>query len=308
MLVVVTTELTAARLGVMCHFHTLSGLEVRVVSRRSPIKGRTPTQAVAVPEVLELSRHLVQAQEEERKRISRELHDEAGQGLMVLRLYLGTLVSESPNPELRMKIEEAMSMLDLTIGDLRRIIARLSPRMLEELGLMAAIRKEARELSKSTGMRPRLILPMGFGELDHEIEIALYRSVQEALHNVAKHSRAKNFVIRFGIEDGLAVLRVEDDGVGFSGKGTSRSRSFGLLGMRERIAALGGTVRIRSRKGTGTRITVMLPLPASAARHASRTDLLAGAGGFSSKYEGALETQTNLSPANTHNVHQVHSS
>jgi len=157
-------------------------------------------------------------------------------------------------------------------------------------------------------MRPRLILPMGFGELDHEIEIALYRSVQEALHNVAKHSRAKNFVIRFGIEDGLAVLRVEDDGVGFSGKGTSRSRSFGLLGMRERIAALGGTVRIRSRKGTGTRITVMLPLPASTARHASRTDLLAGAGGFSSKYEGALETQTNLSPANTHNVHQVHSS
>src|SRR5438034_8829513 len=66
--------------------------------------------ADAVPEVLELSRHLVQAQEEERKRISRELHDEAGQGLMVLRLYLGTLVSESPNPELRMKIEEAMSM------------------------------------------------------------------------------------------------------------------------------------------------------------------------------------------------------
>src|SRR5881398_1654824 len=73
-------------------------------------------------------------------------------------------------------------------------------------------------------------------------------------------------------------------------------------------SALGGTVRIRSRKGTGTRITVMLPLPASTARHASRTDLLAGAGGFSSKYEGALEAQTNLSPANTHNVHQVHSS
>jgi signal transduction histidine kinase len=264
--------------------------------------------ADAVPEVLELSRHLVQAQEEERKRISRELHDEAGQGLMVLRLYLGTLVSESPNPELRAKIEEAMSMLDRTIGDLRRIIARLSPRMLEELGLMAAIRKEARELSKNTGMRPRLILPVGFGELDHEIEIALYRSVQEALHNVAKHSQAKNFTIRFEIENGSAVLRIEDDGVGFSGRGTSRSRSFGLLGMRERIAALGGTVRIRSRKGTGTRITVMLPLPASGFRHTSRTDLLAGAGGFSSKYEGALETQTTLSPANTHNVHQVHSS
>src|SRR5437016_13309592 len=100
MLVVVTTELTAARLGVMCHFHTLSGLEVRVVSRRSPIKGRTPTQAVAdaVPEVLELSRHLVLAQGEERKRISGELHDESGQGLMVYRLYLGILVIERPDP------------------------------------------------------------------------------------------------------------------------------------------------------------------------------------------------------------------
>src|SRR5438128_7234287 len=153
MLVVVTTELTAARLGVMCHFHTLSGLEVRVVSRRSPIKGRTPTQAVvdAVPEVLELSRHLVQAPEEERKHISRELHDEAGQGLMVLRLYLSTRASESQSPESRPEIEEALAMLDRTIGDLRRIIARLSPRTLEELGLLPAIRKEARELSKNTG-------------------------------------------------------------------------------------------------------------------------------------------------------------
>src|SRR5438046_9878858 len=130
-----------------------------------------------------------------------------------------------------------MSMLDLTTGDLRRIIARLSPRMREELGLMAAIRKEARELSKSTGMRPRLILPMGFGELDHEIEIALYRSVQEARHKVAKHARAKNFVMRFGIEDGSAVWRVEDDGVGVSGKRTSSSGSFGLRGMRESSAA-----------------------------------------------------------------------
>ncbi|HEV2714548.1 MAG TPA: sensor histidine kinase [Terriglobales bacterium] len=279
------------------------------MSRRSPIKGRRPLQvADAPPEVLELSRHLVQAQEEERKRISRELHDEAGQGLMVLRLYLGTLVCESPSPELRSKIEEAMGMLDRTIGDLRRIIARLSPRTLEELGLIAAIRKEARELSKNTGMRPRLVLPMEFGELDHEVEVALYRSVQEALHNVAKHSQAKNFAIRFDVEDGAAVLRVEDDGVGFSGKGTSRSRSFGLFGMRERIAALGGTVRIRSRKGTGTRITVMLPLPTSTARHAARADLLAGASGFSSKYEGGLEPQNNLNPTNTHHVHQVHSS
>jgi signal transduction histidine kinase len=260
------------------------------VSRRSPTKGRTSVRTAAemTPESSELSRHLVQGQEEERKRISRELHDETGQGLMVLRLYLGTLIGESPNPELRAKIEDAMSMLDRTIGDLRRIIARLSPRVLEELGLIAAIRKEARELSKNTGMKPHLILPSGFGELDHETEIALYRSSQEALHNIAKHARARNFVIRLEINHDSAMLIVEDDGIGFSRKETSR-RSFGLLGMRERIAALGGTVRIRSRKDKGSRITVMLPLAAAAARH-GRTDLLAGASGFPAKYEGVMQT------------------
>ena len=263
--------------------------------RRSLTKGRIPIQAVAelAAESSELSRHLLHGQEEERKRISRELHDETGQGLMVLRLYLGTLLSEN-NPELRVKIEEALSMLDRTIGDLRRIIARLSPRVLEELGLIAAIRKEARELSKNTGMKPRLILPNNFGDLDHETEVALYRSAQEALHNIAKHSQAKSFVVRLEINHHAAMLVVEDDGIGFSRRETSR-RSFGLLGMRERIAALGGTVRIRSRKDKGSRVTVTLPWAATAARH-DRADLLTGVSQFSAKYEGAVQ-------ASHHNVH-----
>jgi len=208
----------------------------------------------------ELSRHLLQAQEEERKRISRELHDETGQGLMVLRLYLGMLAGDSHRPQLKLKVEEAMAMLDRTIGDLRRIIARLSPRTLEELGLLAAIRKEVRELAKHTGMRAQIDLPETLGEVDHEIEIAIYRSVQESLHNIAKHSQAKNFRLRVESQDGNLCLLVDDDGIGFSGKGNPRRQSFGLLGMRERIAALGGTVRVRSRSGRGTRLRVMLPV------------------------------------------------
>jgi signal transduction histidine kinase len=206
----------------------------------------------------ELSRHLVEAQEEERKRISRELHDEAGQGLMALRLYLGLLASDTPDREVTAKVEEAISMLDRTIGDLRRIIARLSPRTLNELGLLPAIRKEARLLSKNTGMKGTLDLPANWGGVPREIEIVIYRTVQEALHNIAKHSRASRFSVRLEAGNGTLILRVEDDGVGFVSKPNFEG-SFGLLGMRERIAALGGTVRIRARQGRGARIRVTLP-------------------------------------------------
>jgi signal transduction histidine kinase len=230
------------------------------VSRRFRSGERSSTRELTAPEPRdsELSRHLLRAQEEERKRISRELHDAAGQGLMVLRLFLGTVAGENARPDLRERIQEAIGMVDRTIGDLRRLIARLSPRTLEEMGLVAAIRKEGRELSKSTGMQARLDLPSNLRELDDDIELAVYRAVQEALNNIAKHSQAKRFSIELEATPEQVRLRVEDDGVGFSGN--SRSRSFGLFGMRERIAVLGGTVRVRTRHGKGTQILVTVPL------------------------------------------------
>ncbi len=207
----------------------------------------------------DLSRHLMRAQEEERKRISRELHDGAGQGLMVLRLYLGMLASESQSPESLLKIEEALKLLDHTVEDLRRIIGRLSPRTLEELGLIAAIRKEAHALGRNTGMKFQLHLAPDLGPLDHEIEVALYRSLQEALHNIAKHSQAQNFTIHLRKEGERLCLSVEDDGIGFSRKRGSGLQTFGILGMRERVAALGGKMRIRSVKGSGTQVKISVP-------------------------------------------------
>lgn len=207
----------------------------------------------------ELSRHLLRAQEEERKRISRELHDGTGQSLMVLRFYL-SMLAEKQNLELTNKIGEALALLDRIIEDVRRIIGRLSPRVLEELGLLAAIRKEARELSQRTGMKVHLELPADLRDVDHEIEVATYRSLQEALHNIAKHSHASTFKVKLERKDGTLCLQVEDDGVGFSSKDSVRQQSFGLVGMRERSAALGGKVRVRSSKGKGTRISVSLPV------------------------------------------------
>jgi len=237
--------------------------------RHSPtVKGRpSARQAGAPPSAsLELSRHLLRAQEEERKRISRELHDGTGQGLMVLRLYLAMLASESIGPESQAKVQEALKLLDHTIEDLRRIIGRLSPRVLEEVGLLAAIRKSVRDLSRSTSLRVSLELPGEFCELDPEVATALYRSLQEALHNIAKHAQAQSFAVRLGFNDDSVWLHVEDDGVGFSGRRRSRSRTFGLLGMRERIAALGGRVRISSAKGGGSRVRITVPRQSSSGR------------------------------------------
>jgi len=217
-------------------------------------------EAPAEPCVPELSRHLVRVQEAERKRISRELHDGTGQGLMVLRLYLGMLGAGSHDTESQLKVQEALGLLDRTIEDLRRIIRRLSPRTLEELGVLAAIRNEALEISRNTGMKARLDLPRTASELDDEAELAVYRCAQEALHNIAKHSRAQNFTVRLRTASGTIRLSVEDDGVGFSPRRTPRG-VFGLWGMRERIAALGGSVRIRSGTGKGTQIRVTLPNP-----------------------------------------------
>jgi signal transduction histidine kinase len=179
----------------------------------------------------------------------------------VLRLYLAMLANDEQSPSAQAKIREALKLLDYTVDDLRHIISRLSPRILDELGLINAIRKEAWDLSKNSGMKAELDLPNDLLPLDRELEIAIYRCLQEALHNIAKHSHAKTFVVRLENHEGSVCLSIEDDGVGLGGSRGSAIQAFGLLGMRERIAALGGKVQIRSRPDHGTRLSVVLPAP-----------------------------------------------
>jgi signal transduction histidine kinase len=210
--------------------------------------------------IVELSAHLLQVQEAERKRISRELHDETGQALMVIRLYLGMLEQSTTSRTARSKIRETLLVVDRTIEGLRRMIARLSPLVLQELGLIAAIRKEAKDLAKSTGIKARVAVPEEIGRFHAETEAAIYRVVQEALHNVAKHAQARNVNIQMECENGSIRLIVEDDGLGFERKSSnSRGKSFGLAGIKERVGMLGGQVRIHSSKGKGTRIEVTVP-------------------------------------------------
>ena len=210
--------------------------------------------------IAELSGHLLRAQEEERKRISRELHDETGQALMVIKLYLGMLEQAVPQRSPRAKIRETVAVVDRTIDGIRRIIGRLSPLVLQELGLVAAIRKEAKDLFRNTGVKARVNVADNVGRLDSETETALYRIVQEALHNVVKHAQAHSVNIQLMRENEMVKLSVEDDGVGMQAKSSnSRGHSFGLAGIKERVKSMKGTVRVQSAKGKGTRLEVSVP-------------------------------------------------
>src|SRR5579884_4297956 len=125
--------------------------------------------AVANSGSAELSRHLLKAEEEERRRISRELHDETGQALMVLRFHLEMLAGDASSREQEAKVHESLEVLDRTIEGLRRIIARLSPRVLEELGLLSAIRRTAQQLTSHTKIKARLELSETIAPMDHDI-------------------------------------------------------------------------------------------------------------------------------------------
>ncbi|HWG48190.1 MAG TPA: GAF domain-containing sensor histidine kinase [Candidatus Acidoferrales bacterium] len=210
--------------------------------------------------IAELSAHLLRVQEEERKRISRELHDETGQALMVIRLYLGMMEQGATARNIRGKIKETVEVVDRTIEGIRRIIGKLSPLVLQELGLVAAIRKEAKDLAKATGLKTRVMIADDVGRLAPGTEQAIYRVVQEALHNVAKHAQAKNVTIQVVREGEKVSVQVEDDGVGIQAvRGNPRTGSFGLAGIKERIAMLGGVSRVISTKGKGTRIEISVP-------------------------------------------------
>jgi signal transduction histidine kinase len=226
----------------------------KAAPRRQVLREKTP-------DATELSRRLLKAEEEERRRISRELHDETGQALMVLRFQIEMLASDTKDSVQQARARESLNLLDHAIEGLRRIIARLSPRVLEELGLLAAMRRHAQLLANQTGMKARVDLPETLAAMDHDIEVALYRSTQEALHNIAKHSQARSFEIRLHRTADKIELEIEDDGKGLLTK-TPSEGGFGLTGMRERTVALGGSMAIHSRRGLGTQIRIVLPFVA----------------------------------------------
>ena len=211
-------------------------------------------------ELRRLSANLVDAREEERRRIARELHDELGQRLTALKMELAALATQTPGSTSRQHIASMLEMVDETVTSVRRITADLRPLMLDDLGLNAAIEWLADGWARRMGIAVQLHLGETDPPLGGAASIALYRMVQEALTNVARHARATEVQVEIRHEAGELVLTVQDNGTGFSEPSMYQEGSHGLMGMRERAYMLGGQFEIGAAATGGGRITVRLPL------------------------------------------------
>ncbi|HEY2018328.1 MAG TPA: sensor histidine kinase [Bryobacteraceae bacterium] len=199
------------------------------------------------------------AEEEERRRIGRELHDEAGQSLLLLRLQLEMMEREVPEV-LRPRLAEARSVAERTVEDLRRVVAALSPAVLERLGLAPALRHLAERFRKTHPAELQVRISVPSQPLPMPIQQVIYRVAQECLQNVAKHSQATHVNLSLQAADKNIRLSVADNGAGFSAETAgSKPMSFGLAGIRERAAILGGTLAIQSAPGKGVKVTLHLP-------------------------------------------------
>jgi signal transduction histidine kinase len=210
----------------------------------------------------ELLEKLITAHEDERRRIARGLHDEAGQALTALIVNL-ELAEQAHKPVDPQNLARLRGIAEHTLAEVRRIIAALRPTILDDLGLAAAIRWYAKEMVEPQGLQVSMQLSGLEGRLPPHVETAVFRIVQEAITNILKHAEARQAIVETTVADGRVRVMVADDGRGFEVTSAPRSREgrgLGLQGMRERAEALGGTLRVSSQPGHGTRIEIVIPV------------------------------------------------
>lgn len=214
-------------------------------------------------QLLELSSHIQDAKEQERLRIAREVHDEIGSLLTAMRMDLSWLIQRLPKdiPTLTEKARTIEELVNRAITSASHLAHRLRPGFLDCFGIIAAIEIEAQEFSKRSGIPCTIVKSQENIDLPEAYTITLFRVCQETLNNILKHARASQVQIEIVKGADHLELIVSDDGVGFSEAARDKPHSFGLRGIQERVAHLGGTVKIASTLGLGTQIAVFVPLP-----------------------------------------------
>ena len=210
----------------------------------------------------DLFNHLQFAIEEERKRIAREIHDELGQQLSLLRLELGLMEDQIPaaQKELRKESHSLTKLIDASIRSVQKISSDLRPTLLDNLGIGAAVEWQTKEFQKRTKIICEVTIEPPEIKLDQERTTALFRILQEALTNIVRHARATKVIVSLILGDHAVTLRVQDNGIGITPQHLTDARSFGLMGMRERIYPWGGNVEIHGEAGKGTEVMINIPI------------------------------------------------
>ncbi len=204
-------------------------------------------------------RGVVAAQELERRRLARELHDETGQALTSILLGLRAMEDAKSDEQVRAAAAQLRELVVRTLQDVRQLAVELRPKALDDFGLIAALERLVETWTEQTGIVAELEARLP-GRLPSETETALYRIVQEALTNIVKHARASRVSIVLSERVRAVTVVIEDDGIGFEPQ-SARYGGLGLVGMRERVALVGGRLEIESREGAGTTLLVEVPLP-----------------------------------------------
>ncbi|MBI2060838.1 MAG: PAS domain S-box protein [Nitrospirae bacterium] len=216
-----------------------------------------------------LSQRAIHAQEEERRRISRDLHDEVGQSLTAITVLLESSKKSCRCPAASKRhLLEAQDLVEQSVGNLRRVCHELHPDILEHLGLIPALRWYAKKFAERTSIKVQFRVTGDPGRLNHKQRLMVYRIVQEGLTNTLKHASAKHVTIEMGGRPGTITLAIHDDGKGFSvGRGLNPARDRegvggqGLLGIQERVRLAGGGFEVQSARGKGTTIRVNIAVP-----------------------------------------------
>lgn len=207
-----------------------------------------------------LSRRLWAVLEEDRRRISREIHDEAGQTVTALKLLLDRASRSADPKEVQCLLQEGAKLCGCVLEELRRISHDLTPGSLDVLGLRPSIEELVMRFERAAGIEVRLDAPPLLPDVDKDAQAAIYRFVQEALTNVSRHAHASRVAVRLAADERGLSVETSDDGVGFVPSEALTGSGLGLIGMKERSRMLGGTLAIESAPGRGTRIRLDLPL------------------------------------------------
>jgi signal transduction histidine kinase len=216
----------------------------------------------AYEEVRQLADHLQSARENERVAIAREIHDEMAQSLTAQKIDLVRLKARLPEDDsfLTGLAADILASINQTIDSVQRILMNLRPALLDDLGLLAAIEWQVEQFQARTDMACRLVLPEEEPELTQKERTAMFRIMQEALLNILRHSGATAMCLELRTGTSWLLMKISDNGKGVSELEVSNSRSFGLIGMRERAHVFGGKVIIKGEEGKGTTVSTRIPL------------------------------------------------